>query len=50
MYIVCKDCGKKFLFSATVQKYFDLKGWDDPKRCRDCKNYRNTRYLMCSSF
>lgn len=49
-YIVCKDCGRKFLFSAKTQKYFDKVDWDTPKRCKCCRSYRNTRYLMCSSF
>lgn len=49
-YIVCKDCGRKFLFSAKSQKHFDKMDWDDPKRCKCCRSYRNTRYLMCSSF
>lgn len=49
-YIVCKDCGRKFLFSAKAQKHFDKMNWDDPKRCKCCRSYRNTRYLMCSSF
>ena len=49
-YIVCRDCGRKFLFSAGAQKHYDKMGWDDPKRCKSCRSYRNTRYLMCSSF
>lgn len=49
-YIVCKDCGCKFLFSANSQKHFDKMDWDAPKRCKCCRSYRNTRYLMCSSF
>lgn len=49
-YIVCKDCGSKFLFSAKSQMHFDNMDWDDPKRCKSCRSYRNTRYLMCSSF
>lgn len=49
-YIVCKDCGRKFLFSAKSQRYFDMMDWDTPKRCKSCRNYRNARYLMCSSF
>ena len=49
-YIVCKDCGRKFLFTAGAQKHYDKMGWDDPKRCKSCRSYRNTRYLMCSSF
>ena len=49
-YIVCKDCGTKFLFTASSQKHFEEKGWCEPKRCKCCRDYRNTRYLMCSSF
>lgn len=48
--IVCKDCGRKFLFTANAQKHYDIKGWDNPKRCKCCRSYRNTRYLMSSSF
>jgi len=49
-YIVCKDCGRKFLFSVQSQKYFKSRGWDAPKRCKKCRDYRNALYLMCSSF
>lgn len=49
-YIVCKDCGRKFLFPAKMQKYFDKMDWDDPKRCKCCRSYRDTRYLMCSYY
>ncbi len=49
-YIVCKDCGEKFLFTAKSQRYFAAKGWSDPKRCKCCREMRNMRYLMCSSF
>lgn len=50
LYIVCKDCGRRFLFTAEAQKHYSKMGWDAPKRCKSCRNYRNTRYLMCSSF
>ena len=49
-YIICKDCGKKFLFSAQEKERFDKKGWVEPKRCKKCRDVRNTRRLMCSSF
>lgn len=49
-YIICLDCGKKFLFSARSQKYFADKKWDAPKRCKCCRDSRNIRYLMCASF
>lgn len=49
-YIVCKDCGRKFLFSAKSQRHFENKGWEVPKRCKCCREFRNARYLMCSAF
>ena len=49
-YIVCKDCGRVFLFSAKSQNHFQNKGWEPPKRCKCCREFRNARYLMCSSF
>lgn len=49
-YIICKDCGRQFLFSARSQKYFHAMDWSDPKRCKCCRSKHNTRYLMRSSF
>lgn len=49
-YIICNDCGNKFIFSAKTQRYYDKMGWYEPKRCKCCRSFRNTRYLMCSSF
>lgn len=49
-YITCKECGQKFLFSAIAQQYFEKMDWEAPKRCKYCRNYRNTRYLMYPSF
>jgi len=49
-HILCKDCGKKFLFSAQAQRQFDAKGWTLPKRCKYCRGIKEARYLMCASF
>ena len=49
-YIVCKDCGAKILFTAKKQRYFDEMKWESPKRCKECRDFRNTRFLMVSSF
>lgn len=39
--IVCKDCGKEFIFSAGEQAFFKEKGLDnEPKRCKECRNKR----------
>jgi CxxC-x17-CxxC domain-containing protein len=35
--LVCKDCGKKFLWTAGEQKFFIDKGLQNiPKRCKIC--------------
>jgi len=48
-YIICMDCGRKFLFSAQTQKLYKSMGWDNPKRCKKCRDLKNIRYLMHSS-
>lgn len=47
--IICRDCGKEFLFSAKSQRYFEKQGWDKPKRCKCCREHRNTVFLMHAS-
>ncbi len=50
IYIVCKDCGRKFTFSVGAQRHYESKGWNHPKRCKSCRDFRNARFLMCSSY
>ena len=39
--LVCKDCGKEFIFSAGEQEFYAEKGFEnDPVRCRDCRDKR----------
>ena len=39
--LVCKDCGKEFLFSASEQEFYAEKGFEnEPQRCRDCRQAR----------
>lgn len=47
--IICRDCGKKFVFSAKSQTYFDKQGWNAPQRCKCCREHRNTVFLMHAS-
>ena len=36
--IVCKDCGREFVFSASEQEFYAEKGFtNEPQRCRDCR-------------
>jgi len=39
--LVCKDCGKEFIFSAGEQAFYAEKGFqNEPTRCKDCRNAR----------
>lgn len=35
--LVCQDCGKEFVFSASDQEFFEKKGFQPPKRCPECR-------------
>ncbi len=40
-YLVCKDCGEEFLFSASEQEFYAEKGFEnEPGRCRNCRRAR----------
>lgn len=37
--IVCKDCGKEFVFEAGQQRHFDSLGFTNkPVRCKECRD------------
>ena len=39
--LVCKDCGKEFIFSAGEQEFYKDRGFEnEPTRCRDCRDKR----------
>ena len=39
--LVCKDCGRKFVFTASEQEFYAEKGFEnEPQRCRDCRAAR----------
>lgn len=36
--LVCKDCGKEFVFTEGEQAFYREKGFEnDPVRCPDCR-------------
>ncbi len=40
-YLVCKDCGNEFLFSASEQEFYAEKGFqNEPGRCPACRRNR----------
>lgn len=39
--IVCKDCGKEFVFTVGEQEFYKEKGFEnDPVRCKECRDKR----------
>ena len=42
--IICKDCGKEFVFTVGEQEFFKEKGFEnDPVRCPDCRRARKAQ-------
>ena len=42
--LVCRDCGKEFVFTASEQQFFADKGFqNDPTRCHECRQARRNR-------
>lgn len=38
--IICKDCGKEFIFTEGEQNFYKEKGFKDPVRCKECRQTR----------
>ncbi|ADL08315.1 zinc-ribbon domain containing protein [Thermosediminibacter oceani] len=39
--LVCKDCGKEFVFTAGEQEFYAEKGFEnEPSRCKPCRDAR----------
>ncbi len=37
--LVCKDCGKTFVFTAGEQQFYAEKGFqNEPQRCKECRD------------
>lgn len=42
--IVCKDCGKEFVFTEGEQEFYKEKGFtNDPVRCAECRKANKAR-------
>ena len=42
--LVCKDCGKEFMWTAGEQDFFAKKGFNNkPTRCKDCRKQNRTK-------
>lgn len=38
--LTCVECGSEFAFSADDQEFHQKKGYQDPKRCPNCRQAR----------
>ena len=39
--LVCKDCGKEFVFTAGEQEFYAERGFqNEPQRCKACRDAR----------
>ena len=44
--IICKDCGKEFIFTVGEQELYKEKGFEnDPVRCHDCRRARKAQKM-----
>jgi len=39
----CRDCGKEFVFSIGEQRFYEMKGFHQPKRCKSCREIHKIR-------
>lgn len=43
--LVCKDCGKEFVFTEGEQQFYAEKGFtNDPVRCKECRSSKKARF------
>lgn len=42
----CRECGAHFEWTVEEQDSFRMRGWDPPKRCRECRKERNLSRLF----
>ena len=39
--LICKDCGKEFVFTAGEQEFYAERGFqNEPQRCKTCRDAR----------
>lgn len=42
--IICKDCGKEFIFTVGEQEFYQEKGFtNEPVRCKECRETKKAR-------
>ena len=41
--MTCKDCGKEFTFTAGEQEFYAQNQFNEPKRCKACRDARKNQ-------
>lgn len=48
--LVCRDCGKQFVWTAGEQEFYKQKGFDNPpSRCPDCRTKKKSERMATRS-
>ena len=42
-HLTCADCGHDFIWSAKEQEFFAEKGFQQPKRCKECRQAKKAQ-------
>ncbi|RZN14186.1 MAG: cytochrome C551 [Methanosarcinales archaeon] len=48
--LTCQDCSEEFIFTAGEQEFFEEKGFDEPKRCKECRDKKKAEKRSRGSF
>jgi len=48
--LTCRQCGKEFVFTSGEQEFYELKGFNPPSRCSECRppKANHPPSLVCS--
>ena len=38
----CSECGQEFVFTASEQQFFQERGYSSPKRCKSCRQAKQS--------
>lgn len=38
--LTCSDCNEEFIFTGGEREFYEEKGYDNPKRCKPCRDKR----------
>lgn len=42
-HLTCADCGHDFVWTAKDQEFFREKGYQQPKRCKECRQAKKAQ-------